>query len=151
MSKVFITYTYLTDIGNAIREKNGETTTYKPSEMAAAVGSLPEPAGTINITENGTVDVSDYASAAVNVSNNVSDDMIIYLSQYSTTSYKLPVSVPKNKTWEQICAVVNDFYVKSTNKIWSYLGTAQIYYDADGENPILKTDVPTEGTQYFCN
>lgn len=40
MSKVFVTDTYLTDIGNAIREKNGETTTYKPSEMAAAIQAI---------------------------------------------------------------------------------------------------------------
>lgn len=59
MSKVFVTDTYLTDIGNAIREKNGETTTYKPSEMAAAIqaisGGGDQPklnAPTITITED---------------------------------------------------------------------------------------------------
>lgn len=59
MSKVFVTDTYLTDIGNAIREKNGETTTYKPSEMAAAIqaisggGDQPQlNAPTIKITED---------------------------------------------------------------------------------------------------
>ena len=59
MSKVFVTDTYLTDIGNAIREKNGETMTYKPSEMAAAIqaisggGDQPQlNAPTIKITED---------------------------------------------------------------------------------------------------
>ena len=59
MSKVFVTDTYLTDIGNAIRAKNGETTTYKPSEMAAAIqaisGGGDQPklnAPTITITED---------------------------------------------------------------------------------------------------
>lgn len=59
MAKVLVTDTYLTNIGNAIREKNGESTTYKPSEMAAAIqaisggGDQPQlNAPTIKITED---------------------------------------------------------------------------------------------------
>ena len=59
MAKVLVTDTYLTNIGNAIREKNGETTAYKPSEMAAAIqaisggGDQPQlNAPTIKITED---------------------------------------------------------------------------------------------------
>ena len=59
MAKVLVTDTYLTNIGNAIREKNGESTTYKPSEMAAAIqaisggGDQPQlNAPTISITED---------------------------------------------------------------------------------------------------
>lgn len=37
MSKVLVTDTYLTNIANAIREKNGEITTYKPGDMAGAI------------------------------------------------------------------------------------------------------------------
>lgn len=40
MSKVLVTESYLTDISNAIRSKNGGSTKYKPSEMAAAIKSL---------------------------------------------------------------------------------------------------------------
>ena len=40
MSIVTIDDSYLTAIGNAIRAKNGATTTYKPSEMAAAISAL---------------------------------------------------------------------------------------------------------------
>lgn len=40
MSIVTINDSYLTAIGNAIRAKNGATTTYKPSEMAAAISAL---------------------------------------------------------------------------------------------------------------
>lgn len=47
MAKVLVNDSNLTNIANAIRGKNGETTTYKPSEMAAAItaisgGSGPE-------------------------------------------------------------------------------------------------------------
>ena len=40
MANVIINDTNLTNIANAIREKNGETTSYKPSEMAAAIAAI---------------------------------------------------------------------------------------------------------------
>lgn len=40
MSKVLVTESYLTDIGNAIRSKNSSTDKYKPSEMAAAIKNI---------------------------------------------------------------------------------------------------------------
>lgn len=41
MGQVYITDTYLTDIANAIRSKNGGTnTTYYPSEMASAINNI---------------------------------------------------------------------------------------------------------------
>lgn len=71
MSKVLVTEDYLGDIADAIRAKLGVQTTYKPGQMAAAIGSIPTgitPTGTINITENGSVDVTQYATADVQVS-----------------------------------------------------------------------------------
>ena len=40
MAKVLVTDTNLTNIANAIREKNGLSTTYKPSEMANAISNI---------------------------------------------------------------------------------------------------------------
>lgn len=40
MANVIINDTNLTNIANAIRGKNGTTTTYKPSEMAAAITAI---------------------------------------------------------------------------------------------------------------
>lgn len=40
MGKAIITDTSLTDIANAIRAKNGETTKYTPAEMATAIGNI---------------------------------------------------------------------------------------------------------------
>lgn len=50
MSKVLVTESYLTDIGDAIRAKNKSTTKYKPSEMAEAISSITggDPAVVIN-------------------------------------------------------------------------------------------------------
>ena len=45
MAKGLVTDTYLTDIANAIRAKNGTSTQYKPSEMAAAITNLPTGGG----------------------------------------------------------------------------------------------------------
>ena len=72
MAIKFIDDTILTAIANAIRSKLSSSNTYKPSEMATAIGSISggiTPTGTISITQNGTVDVTNYASASVNVSS----------------------------------------------------------------------------------
>ena len=40
MPKVLVTDTYLSNIANAIRGKNGTTTTYNPSQMAPAIQAI---------------------------------------------------------------------------------------------------------------
>lgn len=61
----------LTTVADAIRTKGGTTEQLEfPQGMADAVGSIETgitPTGTIQITENGEYDVTEYASANVNV------------------------------------------------------------------------------------
>ena len=71
MAKVLITEQYLTNIANAIRTKAETADTFFPSEMASAIMGIDTssitPTGTISITSNNTYDVTNYASAEVNV------------------------------------------------------------------------------------
>lgn len=72
MSKVLIEDSTLYEIANKIRTKLNTGAVYKPSEMGDAIDSISTgvtPTGTINITQNGNSDVSQYAIAHVNVSN----------------------------------------------------------------------------------
>lgn len=41
MTKVLVNEENLTNIANAIRGKNGGTTTYKPGDMALAISNIP--------------------------------------------------------------------------------------------------------------
>ena len=64
----------LTAIGNAIRGKTGGSAELTLDDMATAITNIPTgitPTGTININSNGTVDVTNYATASVHVPGQV--------------------------------------------------------------------------------
>ncbi len=70
MANYLIDGTLLTNIGNAIRGIKGGTTKYTPAEMASTIEGLTHTdftSGSLSITSNGTKNVSQYASAVVDV------------------------------------------------------------------------------------
>lgn len=72
MSIIVTDSQHYSDIADAIRAKTSSSGTFKPSEMASAISAIPggggiTPSGTINISENGTYDVTTYASASVGI------------------------------------------------------------------------------------
>ena len=73
MSKVLVTESYLTDIGNAIRAKTKGTTKYKPSEMADAIESIVggDPAVVVNSDSAWKYSVTqkEHENITVNVSS----------------------------------------------------------------------------------
>ena len=83
MAKAFIDDANLTNIGNAIRNQNGTTTTYLPSEMADAINALP-----VLDTSDGTAtggDIVDGVTAYVN------GEKIIGNIPYSSVSVRTSV------------------------------------------------------------
>lgn len=59
-----VEYTLITPTGSKTITSNGEADV---TEYATANVQVPQPTGSISITENGTVDISAYASATINV------------------------------------------------------------------------------------
>lgn len=90
MTKVLVTESHLNDIAEAIRSKNGAATSYRPGDMADAIEALDtsgiHPTGTVAITVNGTTDVTNYASANVNVQPSLGTKSITANGTYYASS-----------------------------------------------------------------
>ena len=68
MSQVLITESYITDIARAIRSKNGQSASYYPSEMAAAISSIHSAGEFVTVSQtfsaNGSYLPSSYSADA---------------------------------------------------------------------------------------
>lgn len=92
---------------NAKNDAQHQITNETLDEFGDFVDSIPTgitPTGTISITENGTVDVSNFANAEVNVSGGKNTQFIVSTSAYNTTTYYyktgLKITVGKTGTYK---------------------------------------------------
>lgn len=91
MANVLVQDSSLTAIAEAIRSKNGETTTYKPAEMAPAIQAIPTGGGSSGgITQWGKLYYSS-STSRIDLSSIVSDyskiDFIITLKNSTSNNF----------------------------------------------------------------
>lgn len=89
MSKVMVNESSLSAIGEAIRGKNGTTNTYKPSEMAAAISSIPA-GGNLDFSNLEYVQLTSNSSSVLpDLTPFISDfnKVVCIMIQDSNTSY----------------------------------------------------------------
>ena len=99
MADYLTTDTDLTTVADAIRTKGGTSAALEwPSGYVDAVDAIPTgitPTGTISIAQNGTYDVTDYASASVNVSGSGDDGSLKGIIERTATTPTLPSNLTK--------------------------------------------------------
>ena len=76
----------LTGIADSIRGVNGETNKYTPAEMKAKISALKDPKGSVTIAINGTYDVSQKATAIVEVPATPTQEKNFTISDNNTYS-----------------------------------------------------------------
>lgn len=146
MSQVLITDSSMEDIADAIRAKLSVATEYKPGQMAAAIASIPTgttPTGTISITQNGTVDVTNYATANVAVSGGGAE-ILLNEASYNTSgswSYSKTVTIPSagtyfvagiffaNAPWVKINGTAQSFNISPITYLYYYTQTLTLQAD----------------------
>lgn len=158
MSKVLVTESYLTDIGDAIRNKNGSTTKYKPSEMAAAIKSLTGGSGQDNTVLNSILDRSiagDYvnedlteigyyafSSCTQLTSATFTKATEVRTSAFANTSSLTSISLPEAKTIDAGAFTLSSLKSISMPKIES-LGTNNNFLGAFLQCSITTITIPS--------
>lgn len=137
MSKVLVNETSLTAIGNAIRDKNGKSDKYKPSEMAAAIGAIETGGGSIEVEPmvltgdcsylcNGTV-ASKYIAL---FGNSITTDKITNASRmfYKSTLEEIPFEINMdNSTFRDMSNLFHYSNIKVLPKINNAYPTSMSY------------------------
>lgn len=129
MAKVLVTEQYLSDIGDAIRLKNGETTTYRPSEMADAIAGLnPIPTDVSAFTNDANYvaisDISPILSAGSQVATISTNGTTVSL--YAPTPFSGNYNDLTNKP-TNVSSFTNDagYLTSSSTALNSYVPTSR--------------------------
>lgn len=145
MAEVLVQDTSLQAIADAIREKNGTETTYKPSEMGTAIRAIESGGGSVEIKEaSGTFTlIEDVSSYDIDISELdwIPDLAFIQLDEtnltYTTTPTKgwVLIDFPLLNDIGIAKYIVDNNYIVKTNLVFIYRG-------AQGNN-ILQVGVNT--------
>lgn len=127
MANVIINDTNLTNIANAIREKNGTTNTYKPSEMASAITNLPtggSGGGDLDAFIAGTL--TEYRNSEITVIR----DSAFYSSKLETID--LPNVIEVNAEAFRKCGRLKSINLSNLESIvGNYVFASAGYYDTE--------------------
>lgn len=93
MSKVLVTESYLTDIGDAIRSKNSSTDRYKPSEMAGAINDITTQDNTVL---NSILDRSISGDYVNDDLTEVGNSAFSYCNNLTTATFTKVTKIVKN-------------------------------------------------------
>lgn len=128
MSKVLVTESYLTDIGNAIRSKNSSTDKYKPGEMANAIKNIKiaeQQEYKINIeqSDNQTITVQANYNTAYGYSGETSSFSMKPVTCYPHT---VTATIQANPGYKAGTLNHESFSFSSTNRTVTFSATPAI-------------------------
>lgn len=106
--QALVTQSYLSDIADAIRAKNGAVTTYTPSQMAAAITAIPSGGG----VEPATAD----ASGAIVKGAPLSFDGVTSIAAYGLQNKFKGASWIGSVAFPDLVTVSNDYSLQNTFK-----------------------------------
>lgn len=131
--KYVINKSTLEGIGNAIRNKKGTSDLIPVSDLASEIASIPSgitPTGQIEITENGTFDVTSFASALVAVEGGGGDlPEWIEVGEFTPQQNLATYTISHNKGREPQCAVYLADELHSTTAYLAKIGFGFRYGD----------------------
>lgn len=87
MANVLVNEQSLSDIATAIREKNGEATTYKPGEMAAAISNLPTGGGSLKYVKL-TLTYKSSRVYTCDITDYINKGIVYFIFSHGTTNTK---------------------------------------------------------------
>lgn len=126
MANVLVNENSLTAIGNAIRSKNGETTTYKPAEMAPAIQAIS--AGGGSGKHSHTVATYKFAFTGNSSSWNVTE---------GTNSLDLTQFGVKEDLSNLVCLAFDDNHIYWAHYVQSGVDKSTYSYGADVKQKVV--------------